>query len=235
MANTAVSGTLFCSDGSEIPLFVAAIAEGTESNLTTSVTNNFTVSASAVGTAFAGKSVVASSPIMGDGDGYTTAPYAYLLRAGTIISILPVGLAGIVHESKVPLPRSVRLMAGDQVRVMMNAVSDRECAMAVYTNTGESHIFAVTASGAATNQLVSILTGNGIGETLQGQRLTMAYATSVDRVKLAPSGMGVYVVDDKNNIVGSVLAVAPTTQQPMINPCNIPINLNYQAQAITSS
>ena len=43
------------------------------------------------------------------------------------------------------------------------------------------------------------------------------------------------VVDDKNNIVGSVLAVAPTTQQPMINPCNIPINLNYQAQAITSS
>ena len=42
MANTAVSGTLFCSDGTEIPLFVAAIAEGTESNLTTNTTNNFT-------------------------------------------------------------------------------------------------------------------------------------------------------------------------------------------------
>tara|TARA_R100001086_G_scaffold248145_3_gene184270 strand:+ start:1254 stop:1961 length:708 start_codon:yes stop_codon:yes gene_type:complete len=235
MANTAVSGTLFCSDGTEIPLFVAAIAEGTESNLTTNTTNNFTVSASAVGTAFAGKQVVASSPIMGDGDGNTTCSYAYILRAGTILSILPVGLAGIVDQSRMPIPKPVVLQAGDQVRVMMNASTDRECALSVYTNRGECHIFAVTPSGAATNQLVSILTGNGIGETLQGQSLTMAFATSIDRVKLAPSGMGVYVVDDKNNIVGAIVATAPSTQQVRFNSCNIPIGLNFQAQAITSS
>ena len=59
MANTAVSGTLFCSDGTEIPLYLAAVAEGTETSLTTSTQSNFTVSASAVGTAFAGKTVVA--------------------------------------------------------------------------------------------------------------------------------------------------------------------------------
>jgi hypothetical protein len=235
MANTAVSGTLFCSDGTEIPLYVAAIAEGTESNLTTSTQSNFTVTATAVGTAYAGKNVVASSPIMGDGDGNTTASYAYILRAGQIISILPVGLSGIVTESKLQLPKSVSLIAGDQVRVMMNASSDRECAMAVYTNRGNSHVFAVTPSSGTTNSLVSILTGNKIGETLQGESVMMAYATSIDRVKLAPSGMGIYVVDDKNNIVGSVLANAPTTQQPMINPCNIPIGLNFDAQAITSS
>ena len=235
MANTAVSGTLFCSDGTEIPLFVAAIAEGTESNLLTSTTNNFTVSASAVGTAFAGKQVVASSPIMGDGDGNTTASYAYILRAGTILSILPVGLAGIVDTTRMPIPKPVMLQAGDQVRVMMNASTDRECALSVYTNKGECHIFAVTPSGAATNQLVSILTGNGIGETLQGQNLTMAFATSIDRVKLAPSGMGIYVVDDKNNIVGAIVATAPSTQQVRFNSCNIPIGLNFQAQAITSS
>jgi len=235
MANTAVSGTLFCSDGSEIPLYVAAVAEGTETNLTTSTQSNFTVSASAVGTAFAGKTVVASSPIMGDGDGNTTASYAYILRAGQIISILPVGLAGIVTQAKLQIPKPVQLIAGDQVRVMMNASTDRECALAVYTNKGRCHIFAVTPTGGATNQLVSILTGNGIGETLQGENLVSAYCTSIDRVKLAPSGMGVYVVDDKNNIVGSLLANATTTQQPMFNPCNIPINLNYQAQAITSA
>lgn len=235
MANTAVSGTLFCSDGTEIPLYVAAIAEGTESNLTTSTQSNFTVSAAAVGTAFAGKTVVASSPIMGDGDGNTTASYAYILRAGTIINILPVGLAGITDVSRIPLCSSTTLMAGDQVRVMMNTSTDRECSLAVYCNTGEYHIFAVTPSGGATNQLVSILTGNGIGETLQGRSLVKAYCTSIDRVKLAPSGMGVYVVDDKNNIVGSVVAVAPSTVAVKINPCNIPIGLNFQAQAITSS
>lgn len=235
MANTAVTGTLFCSDGTEIPLLGAAIAEGTENNLLTSTQSNFTVSASAVGTAYAGKTVVASSPIMGDGDGNTTASYAYILRAGQIINILPVGLAGIVTTSKMALCSSTRLIAGDQVRVMMNAVADRECALSVYTNRGRYHVFSVTPSGAATNELVSILTNQGIGNTLQGETIVKAFATSVDRIKLAPSGGGVYVVDDKNNIVGAVLAVAPTTQQPTINPCNIPINLNFQAQAITSA
>jgi len=235
MANTAVSGTLFCSDGTEIPLYLAAVAEGTETSLTTSTQSNFTVSASAVGTAFAGKTVVASSPIMGDGDGNTTASYAYILRAGTILSILPVGLAGIIDMSRMSLPKSVQLQAGDQVRVMMNTSTDREIALSVYTNRGDCHIFAVTPSGGATNELVSILTGNGIGETLQGQTLVTAFATSIDRVKLAPSGMGVYVVDDKNNIVGSVVATAPSTQQVRFNQCSIPIGLNFQAQAITSS
>jgi hypothetical protein len=203
--------------------------------LTTSTQSNFTVSASAVGTAFAGKTVVASSPIMGDGDGNTTASYAYILRAGTILSILPVGLAGIIDMSRMSLPKAVQLQAGDQVRVMMNTSSDREIALSVYTNRGDCHIFAVTPSGGATNELVSILTGNGIGETLQGQTLITAFATSIDRVKLAPSGMGVYVVDDKNNIVGSVVATAPSTQQVRFNQCSIPIGLNFQAQAITSS
>jgi hypothetical protein len=211
------------------------MAEGTESNLLTSTQSNFTVTATNVGTAYAGLTVVASSPIMGDGDGNTTASYAYILRAGQIINILPVGLAGIVTTSKLSLCSSTRLIAGDQVRVMMNAVTDRECALSVYTNRGRYHIFAVTPAGGATNELVSILTAQGIGNTLQGETIVKAYATSVDRIKLSPSGGGVYVVDDKNNIVGSVLAVAPTTQQPTINACNIPINLNFQAQAITSS
>jgi len=235
MANTAVTGTLFCSDGTEIPLLNAAMAEGTESSLQTSTQSNFTVTATNVGTAYAGKTVVASSPIMGDGDGNTTASYAYILRAGQIINILPVGLSGIISQSRMGLCSGTRLQAGDDVRVLMLAVASRNCALSVYTNQGRYHVFSVTPSGGATNELVSILTNNGIGETLQGSTLSKAYCTSVDRIKLAPSGGGVYVVDDKNNIVGSVNACAPTTQQPMINPCNIPIGLNFQAQAITSS
>ena len=231
MANVAVAGTLFCSDGTEIPLYVASVAEGTETNLTTSTQSNFTVSASAVGTAFAGKTIVASTPMIAP-NGFA---YAYLLRAGQIINVFPVGVAGAISESKIQLCSSTTLIAGDQVRVMANTAADRECALSVYTNRGRYHIFAVTPSSGATNQLVSILTGNGIGETLQGENLVKCLATSVDGIKLAPSGMGVYVVDDKNSIVGAMVATNPASAQSMFDVVNIPINLNFQAQAITSS
>ena len=209
MANVPVAGTLFCSDGTEIPLYVASVAEGTETNLTTSTQSNFTVSAAAVGTAFAGKTVTHCSPISAT-NGFA---YAYILRAGQIINILPVGVAGACGESKVQLCSSTQLIAGDQVRVMTNTAADRECALAVYTNRGQYHIFAVTPSGAAVNELVSILTGNGIGDTLQGQNITKAYCS----------------------IVGAVVATKPSVQQPMIDMVNIPIGLNFQAQAITSA
>ena len=65
--------------------------------------------------------------------------------------------------------------------------------------------------------------------------LVKCLATSVDGIKLAPSGMGVYVVDDKNSIVGAMVATNPASAQSMFDVVNIPINLNFQAQAITSS
>ena len=231
MANVPVAMTLFCTDGTEIPLYVASVAEGTETALLTSTQSNFTVSASAVGTAFAGKTIYASTPALAT-NGFA---YAYLLRAGQIINVFPVGVAGAVSESKIGLCSSVSLIAGDQVRVMTNAAADRECSLAVYTNRGRYHVFAITPTTGATNQLVSILTGNGIGDTLQGENIIKAYCTSVDGVKLAPSGMGVYVVDDKNSIVGAVAATNPASAQSLIDNVNIPINLNYQAQAITSA
>ena len=231
MANVPVAMTLFCSDGTEIPLYIASVAEGTESNLTTSTQSNFTVSASAVGTAFAGKSIVASTPALAT-NGFA---YAYLLRAGQIINVFPVGVAGAVSESRMELCSATTLIAGDQVRVMTNTAADRECALSVYTNKGRYHIFAITPSTGATNQLVSILTGNGIGTTLQGENLIKCLCTSVDGIKLAPSGMGVYVVDDKNSIVGAMVATAPASAQSFYDTVNIPINLNYQAQAITSA
>ena len=45
----------------------------------------------------------------------------------------------------------------------------------------------------------------------------------------------VYVVDDKNSIVGAMAATNPASAQMFIDKVNVPINLNYQAQAITAS
>lgn len=235
MANTAVTGTIYCSDGTEIALFNSAIAEGTESTLQTSVQNNFTVVASDIGTAFAGKQIVASSPIMGDGDGSTAASYAYLLRAGEIINIFSVGLTGIAQPAVVPLCTQTVLQAGDTVRVMMNTSTDRELSLACYTSSGRYHIFAVTPTGAATNELVSILTGQNIGDVFQNQTVVKAYCTGNDSVKLAPSGGGVYVVSDKNTIVGSIPAQRCITGPVSFTMCNWPIGLNFRAQGITSS
>jgi len=232
MANVPVSGTLITSGGKEIPLYVASVAEGTESNLTTSTQSNFTVSASAVGTAFAGETIVGTAgPIMAKNG----VAYAYLLRAGSIVQIYPVGVAGCVSASTIKLCNSVTLIAGDQVRVMANAASDREFAFSVYTNQGISHVFAITPSSGDTNNCVSVLTGNDIGTTLQGNTLTKVLCTSVDGTLLAPSGNGCYVVDDRNNIVGAVQATNPIKVQSEFAPVSIPIGLNYQAQAITSA
>ena len=102
MANVATYGTLFCSDGTEIPLLNTSTAESTAIgasnfvNLQTSTIRNFTVNASDVGTAFPGKTVIASTPLQAE-NGVAA---AFILRAGQIINVLPVAKGGLVSESK---------------------------------------------------------------------------------------------------------------------------------------
>jgi len=231
MVDVPVAGTLFCSDGTEIALHLADMLEGTEEALTTSIQSNFTISAAPVGTAYAGKTIVASTPIQAK-NGIS---YAYLIRAGTIINIFPVAVFGVVSESKVNLCTSITLMAGDSVQVLASAAASRVNCFACYTNRGQYHVFKVTSSGSA-QEAVSVLTGKGIGDTFQGQTVTKAYATAnADGVLLAPSGGGVYVLDDKNNVIGAVAASAPGTVQCFFDDVNIPIGLNYEAQFITSA
>ena len=82
--------------------------------------------------------------------------------------------------------------------------------------------------------MVSILTGNNIGDTLQGQVVTKAWLTSIDGTKII-SGAGGMVADDRNTVVGSVSSTDPSLAQVLASPCAIPIGLNYQAQLITAS
>ena len=232
MADVACSGTLLCRDGTKIPLYRTDATEGAEENLQTSTQSNFTISATDVGTAYPGKVVVGQAgPIMAK-NGFA---YAYLLRAGQIIQIYTVGVNGVVSDAFIPTCSAVTLQAGDQVRVMVNTAADRECALSVYTNRGLYHIFSVTPTTGAVNTLTSILTANGIGDTLQGQSLIKCMSTSVDGILMAPSGNGVYVLDDKNNIVGSVTAANPIKSATAWATTSIPIVLNFAAQAITSA
>ena len=117
---------------------------------------------------------------------------------------------------------------------MNNTAADREAAMWAYTASGVSRIFVVTPTGAATNELVDLQTGNSIGDTLQGQRIVKWAGTSIDGAKIETSGF--YVVDALGNVVGACPVANPAKEQAQFVPAyNVPVALNYKAQFLTNA
>ena len=225
MATNTVTGNLYCSDGTNIPL-KAELAEGTESNLTTDTV--YTVTAANCGDFAPGKTVVGGLVSCPNGVGY-----AYILSQGIVAAIIPWNVAGAVMDGQPALCQPYTLKAGDIVRVMNQTAADRGASAAVYTARGVSRIFHVTASGGATNELVDIQTGNSIGDTLQGDRITKYFGTSVDGNKIEDQGFA--VVDALGNVIGSCSATNPITQQPSFSMASVPIQLNYKFQFLTNA
>ena len=225
MATNTVTGVLVCSDGTNIPLKLDT-AEGTETSLTTDTA--YTVAAQNVGDFAPGKTVVSGLVSCDNGVGY-----CYILSQGLVAAIIPWSVKGAVSDGSPALCQPYTLKAGDIVRCMNNSAADREAAMACYTASGISRIFKVTASGGATNELVDLQTGNSIGDTLQGQRITKWFGTSVDGNKIETQGF--YVVDALGNVVGSCSATNPITQQPLFSFASTNIALNYKFQFLTNA
>ena len=225
MATNTVTGNLVTSDGTNIPLKLDC-AEGTETNLTTDTA--YTVSAQNVGDFAPGKTVVSALVSCDNGVGF-----CYILSMGLVAAIIPWSVKGAVSDGSPALCQPYTLRAGDIVRVMNNTAADREAAMAVYTASGTSRIFKVTASSGTTNELVDLQTGNSIGDTLQGQRITKWFGTSVDGAKIETQGF--FVVDALGNVVGSCSATNPIVQQPLFSFASTNIALNYKAQYLTNA
>jgi len=225
MATNTVTGNLICSDGTNIPL-KKELVEGTQTNLTTDTA--YTVTAAEVGDFAPGKTVVGGLISCDNGVGF-----AYILSQGLVAAIIPWSVKGAVTDGQPALCQPYTLKAGDIVRCMNNTAADREAAVAVYTARGVSRIFTVTASGGATNELVDLQTGNSIGDTLQGDRITKWYGTSVDGNKIETQGF--YVVDALGNVVGSCSATNPIVQQPAFSFASVPIQLNFKFQYLTNA
>ena len=225
MATNTVCGNLICSDGTNIPL-KKELAEGTQTNLTTDTA--YTVTAAEVGDFAPGKTVVGGLISCDNGVGF-----AYILSQGLVAAIIPWSVKGAVTDGQPALCQPYTLKAGDIVRCMNNTAADREAAVAVYTARGVSRIFTVTASSGTTNELVDLQTGNSIGDTLQGDRITKWYGTSVDGNKIETQGF--YVVDALGNVVGSCSATNPIVQQPAFSFASVPIQLNFKFQYLTNA
>jgi len=228
MTTQNVTGVLNCSSGFKIPLN-ATITDGTEVALTTDTA--YTVTAQNIGDFANGQTVVSGLVTAGE-----NISYAYILRKGLILSLIPFAVKGVACGTP-NLARPVTLMAGDQLRVFTMVAAGRNASLAVYTNQRVPRIFigASVAAGAGTFQLVDLQTGNTIGETLQGQVCTMAQFTSVDQALITSVAGGAQVTMSNGNLSGAIPATDPIEAQPYMKPCSIPVALNFTAQYITSA
>ncbi len=228
MTTQNVTGVLNCSSGFKIPLN-ATITDEIESSLTTDVA--YTVTAQNIGDFATGQTI--TSGIVTAGENIS---YAYILRKGLILSLVPFAVKGVACGTP-DFARPVTLMAGDQLRVFTMVAAGRNASLAVVTNQGVPRIFigASVAAGAGTFQLVDLQTGNTIGETLQGQVCVMAQFTSVDQALITSVAGGAQVTMSNGNLSGAVPATDPIEVQPYMKPCRIPVQLNFTAQYITSA
>lgn len=224
MANVTVSGNLYCSDGTIIPL-EATLAEGTETNLTTNTT--YSVSAMNIGDYAPGKTVTAGYVL-----GANNMSYCYILRQGSIVGLIPVGVKGVMNKSPIDLPVAVTLIPGDVVRAMTSTASSRLCAVYAVAGT-DQRIFTSTPSGGATNQVTDLQTGNTLGDTLTGKVVNMIMTTSIDGSKV--DGGGVVALNEVGQVVGCNPTSNPTSVQPRFTNVNIPVGLNYVFNLVTSS
>ena len=226
MTTQNVTGVLNCSSGFKIPLN-ATITDDAETSLTTDTA--FTVTAQNIGD-FAPGQTVTSGIVTADAN----ISYAYILRKGLILSLVPFAVKGVACGTP-NLSRPVTLVPGDQLRVFTMVAAGRDASLAVVTNQGVPRIFIGTAAGAATTQLVDLQTGNTIGETLTGQVITMAQFTSIDQALITSVAGGAQVTMSNGNLSGAVPATDPIEAQPYMKPCSIPVALNFTAQYITSA
>lgn len=224
MANVTVSGNLYCSDGTIIPL-QKTMTEGTEADLTTNTSR--TVSAMNIGDYAPGKTVTAGYVLGANG-----MSYAFVLRQGSIVGLIPPGVKGVMNKSPIDLPVAVTLQPGDVVRAMTSTASSRLASIYAVAGT-DQRIFTVTPSGGATNEPVDLQTSNGLGDTLNGKVITKILTTSIDGNKI--DGGGVVALNETGQVVGCNPASNPTSVQPRFTNVNIPVALNYVWNLVTSS
>jgi hypothetical protein len=229
MASVQVTGSIRFSDGSSVPLLNASMAEGTLTELQTD--SGFTTVAQTLGSYAPGKTVVAGLVAAAN-----NCSYAYILRQGVILATIPVAATGAVNKGEMAM-KNVRLMPGDSIQVMCVTAADREISVYAHCTDGTQQIFAVTPSGAATNTLTSVITGNGLGETLQGKRINEVYVNGPSAANVAKisSAGGVVFLDAQGSPIGAAHATVVAAAQPLPSAFNTAVQLNFALQCVTTS
>ena len=226
MANVAVSGHATFTSGEAVPLSASAHPEGTLTELLTDA--SFTVVAQSLGTYAPGKVVTALNVGAQNAGGIV-----YILRRGLPILFGYCTKSGVVSYGNKMAAKTVSLEPGDQVMVLCNTAADRECFFVVHCASGVERAFSVTPGAGGTFSLLDTITSQKIGNVLQGQRITHAYAMSVDG-HLITSG-GVVIINAKGSVVGVCATGDSIETMQCYSPFNASIGLNFDAQIMTSA
>jgi len=231
MATVDVTGFLVGTDGFIIPLLDTAQVEGTESEIQTDV--NYTVAAQGAGqyATQSGRRFVATQGLM---TAENQMQYCYILGlGGNIAGAMPVGKTS-VSNAPLPLPYPVPMTSGMSVRGMANTATDREVCLTVATNRGRYHVFSATPTGLGEFTLTSIITGQNLGQTLQGETITHAFV-SADGQNNIISGAGIYILNGAGTVVGAVAAEDTQLGVCKWSKVNVPIGLSFQAVVRTDA
>ena len=223
MADVDSTGMLVSTRFHVIPLANTAQTEGSLEEIKSDANwTGTSQSAGEYGTTF-GPYMVAAAKISAENQ----VTYAFIRSGGAIKAALPISKT-CRSGGPFPLPVAVNLAAGDQVVMVANTSSDREVALSVCCASGRYACFSVTPSGAAQNELIHVISGQSLGQTLQGETITHAFVSSEGSEEVI-SGAGVYVVDGSDRVVGSVAATDTIHEAAVFRATRIPVLLNTRA------
>ena len=112
-------------------------------------------------------------------------------------------------------------------------MSNSYTAVMCYTNMGQSRVFAVDSTDSTSSyaELVDVITGNDLGDSLQGQTITKVMSVCENFV-YSP---GVVFVDNQNNVIGTCGSESPELLPPTWQNVNIPVQLNYSVKVLTQA
>jgi len=231
MSTQVVTAAVMLSTG-ELVSLQATATDATESELQTSGTVGAGggISATSIGTYANGKTMTHFiQPVSASGQ----VQYAYLSRRGEILRCIEIGGSEQMNKPVSIIP--IQLQAGDSIRILTGAATAdvRQVNYNVICTDGTNAIFTGqpgTGSSGATS-LTHILSGQGLGETLQGRTVASHYATGTEGARYASGS--VLLVNDRGLPMGGV-GVTNVSNQPM-QPNSIggaQIQLNWQAQVV---
>jgi len=221
MANVDTYAQLTMRNGAVVPLANDATTEGAQDVILTDAA--FVGAAQSAGT-FATQSLGNATVVTAGMSGESDMSYAFIRSAGLIKLAIPVSGLSSGMGLPAPLPYPKTLVSGDDLVAMVNSVGDREVSLCVACTNGEYHVFAVTPNAAKTWELLSVLTGQGIGETLQGR--TVSHAFSMGGNNATNFVSPIYFLNGSGTPIGSVTPNDPAVDTGLYQRCVVPIALN---------
>ena len=223
----------------EIVNLQTTIAAGARAELKTSGTVGAGggLAATSIGTYAEGKSIVNFITPVSSVTAADFVSYAFLNRRGAILRCLPVSHDSVQNQAVPMYGGPVVLQAGDtiEVYVLNTTAQKRNVAYNVICNDGTHAIFDLeAATGASSQSLTHVLSGQGLGQSLTNRQIVAHYATSLEPNRYA--GQSILVVNDRGLPQGGVVAVDVANLQPQMMMSGLSaIGLNFEAQIITIS